>query len=994
MHVEISPTEIMHCCRHARVAFSPGSPFHHLIGDVAGLWTVRRPFGVASCLRRHLDPPVFSFAKWTDNAPDNSNLIIRILNSRDKERKSSKSRRSKSEEHPKHLLRALEGVIRARDQAEFNTLWMDVKSLLKDHEKLDKWISKISLVNWVEFLGGVFNRPELELEAKVGNLTVLVRAMARYYPSSLLDVLVFQALWGSRVDGHSMADDPSAAARFLAIWEYTKNIVGDSSPKPTNAPITLRAADLKGLDTALQSVFRNAARIKYLPEYTPSIVEACWQMFDRLWTELEVIRPLLTPAADYKALLIVLQRHSNVNYVRKVVSRMRMVAPLSTFEYNALLKVEGRTGNVSSLVSIWQEMKAGGAHSAPNSASLETVAQGLRAAMVQLLRADDVEPENLEAVWNAFQVLWNDIGDVLDSDHYKQLLALVKRRPVDGDMQIVRVRWVLDRMRETGIDTRIHEQVLLKSGDSPDPKIILQIWKEMQATGTQLDKDASKRVLFAYTQTGDYAGFLSLANSLQREGVTLEGWALSPAFNNALRWFGKRRKLTEFTEVITLMQSLGVKPTSHTLDVTIAFYAKEGFLQKAEEICFTERNDDVSPSIVGYTSLLAAYFKHNESERARNLLEELKTRQIQFDVVTYGSIIHGYTKMKDMDSAEEWVRAMAKTGHEPNEIVYGHIINGYLNAGNPEKARQILHMMKENGIVQPGHMCYAPLVNYYLKAGQWENAEELKLEMSNLPSVHTRYHSIYRPYIQHHLDCDEVASADKLVDELQGAGIPLDERVYGLYITYFARRLDYAQALQWLHRAEQASEASYPCYSSLLNSYARRGRVDDAEALFERMMANGVQPNAGTFAIMMRAHGRAGNPQKAVLIWEQLRTLKVALDGRIVGHFLSLCKESGLMDFARLEWHVLRESVTLNASHYKIYIEGLLLSGMLDEVKRVLVDDMRSENIVLSEDLWTNVFRAMKAADRHQDMQDLKAYKSYLSQRDESDRRKIMYLDD
>ncbi|TPX65852.1 hypothetical protein SpCBS45565_g04848 [Spizellomyces sp. 'palustris'] len=919
-----------------------------------------------------------------------------------KERKAPKAPRFGREEHQmqSQLLNVLEGVLgrpNKRDCVDFNTRWMDLKAILEDHEKIDKWISEIPLVNWKRIFRKVLGRPELESEAKVGYLTVIINAMARYYPSSLLDVLVFQALWYSSEHPHATADDLSAAPRFLAIWESTKHIVVNSIPKPTNTPMTLRAADLKELKKALELLFQSAARVKYLPEYAP-ILEACWQTFDRLWTELEGIRPLLTPVAHYKALLIVLQRHNNpeirLENIRKVISRMRMVAALSTFEYNSLLKVEGRTGDVNSLVSIWQEMKTGGARSAPNSASLEMVAQGLKAAMGQLLRADDVEPENIEAIWNAFQVLWKDMGDVLGFEHYKQLLALVKRRAVDGDIQIVRVRWVLERMRETGVDTRIYEQALLKAGDPIDPKSVLQIWKEMQATGTQIDKDASKLVLFAYTQSRDYAGFLRLANSLQKEGVKFEGRALLPAFNSALRWFGNRRELSEFMEVISLMQSLGVKPDSHTLDLTIGLYAKEGFLQKAEEICFSDRNGDVSPTIVGYTSILVAYFKLKESERARKLLEELKARQIQFDVVTYGSIINGYTKMKDMDSAEEWVRAMAKTGHEPNEFIYARIINGYLNTGNPEKARQILHMMKENGIVQPDHMCSAPLVNYYLKAGQRENAEVLKTEMSNLPSVDSRFLSVYKTYIQHHLDRGEVASADRIVDELQAAGIPLDQFVYGMYISQFARRHDFAQALQWLDRAEQASEASLPCYTGLLNSYARQGRVDDAEALFERMMANGVQPNAGTFAIMMRAHGLAGNPQKGVLIWEKLRTLKVNLDEFIVGHFLNLCKESGLMDFARLEWRALRESATLQASHYKLYIEGLVLSGMLDEVKRVIVDDMRSQNIVLSEDLWTTVFRAMKAADRHQDMQDLKAYKSYLSQRDESDRRKILYLDD
>ncbi|XP_021756657.1 pentatricopeptide repeat-containing protein At5g57250, mitochondrial-like [Chenopodium quinoa] len=155
---------------------------------------------------------------------------------------------------------------------------------------------------------------------------------------------------------------------------------------------------------------------------------------------------------------------------------------------------------------------------------------------------------------------------------------------------------------------------------------------------------------------------------------------------------------------------------------------KEGYIDKALELCNFARKMGVRLNVVTYNSLFNGLCRQNCLIEAFRLFDSLEMNKIIPSDVTYGTLIDALVREGYLLDARQLFERMIIKDIKPNTHIYNTLIDGYCKFGNVEEALGLLYDL-ENHSLKPEKFTISAVIYGFSSEGNMEGALQFFIDM-------------------------------------------------------------------------------------------------------------------------------------------------------------------------------------------------------------------------------------------------------------------------
>ncbi|KAI3797033.1 hypothetical protein L1987_39723 [Smallanthus sonchifolius] len=267
----------------------------------------------------------------------------------------------------------------------------------------------------------------------------------------------------------------------------------------------------------------------------------------------------------------------------------------------------------------------------------------------------------------------------------------------------------------------------------------------------------------------------------------------------------------------------------------------------------------------------------------------------ELNVIHYNIMIKVLGNARKWDELEMLRDEMEKNGIESINSTFGTLIDVYSKGGIREKAMYWLDVMNEKGM-EPDEVTMGIVVQMYKTAGQFEKAEEFFKKWS----VHKSMTMNIAPTKFEALSVDHV----------------------GL---------------------------SAYTYNTLIDTYGKAGRVNDASETFEQMLKEGIVPNTVTLNTMIHMFGNHGRLEEVASLMQKMEQFQCVPDTRTYNILISLHVKHDNIVLAKGYFKKMQEaSLEPDAVSYRTLLYAFAIRHMVCEAEE-LVNEMDKRDLEIDE---------------------------------------------
>lgn len=308
----------------------------------------------------------------------------------------------------------------------------------------------------------------------------------------------------------------------------------------------------------------------------------------------------------------------------------------------------------------------------------------------------------------------------------------------------------------------------------------------------------------------------------------------APTYGSMIKAFGHARDVQRVWRIWNQMASHGVLPTSVTLGCMVEALVHNGCTQDAWKLTRNLWNDDSTRTLVNsviYSTILKGFANMQNTEKVMVVYEDMKSHGIPPTTITFNTILNAFANGGAMHRVPALLEDMA-AAQPPVEldiISYSTIVKGYCNSGNLDRGLKVLEDMRARGKHAPDEVMYNSLLGGCAKEHRPDQALELLNDMRKFGVAPSNY------------------TLSMLV-KLMGK----------------CRRIKQAFAILENISKEYGLKINIQVYTCLIQGCFNEGLCDDAIALHEKVIQEGLWPDAMTYTVLVRGCAQAGNMERAV----------------------------------------------------------------------------------------------------------------------------------
>ncbi|CAN1823447.1 Pentatricopeptide repeat-containing protein At1g02150 [Linum perenne] len=411
----------------------------------------------------------------------------------------------------------------------------------------------------------------------------------------------------------------------------------------------------------------------------------------------------------------------------------------------------------------------------------------------------------------------------------------------------------------------------------------------------------------------------------QKEGKKLSKWELC-------RIVKELRKYRHFKQALEVYEWMGNEGATYGLSASDAaikmdLIAKVHGVSAAEE--YLQKVSAFKDKRI-HCALLNVYAKHKNKEKAESLFEEMRGNKYASHALAYNAMMTMYMNLKEYAKVDQLIFEMTKKNIQLDLYSYNIWLSCRGYEGSIEKMEQAFKQMKLDKNVTPNWTTYSTLATLYIQLGLNDKAEDcLKMVERRITGRDKMpYHYLLSLY-------GKVGNKEEVmrVWETYKSSFPkLPNLGYHAVMSSLVRLGD-VQTAENLYDEWMQIKASYdPRIANLLMaSYAKEGKFDKLESLFQDISDAKATPNSSSWEIL--AEGHIGEKR----IPEALSCLKKAVGmdtvkrwrprAEVISSFFKLCEEEGDLASKKVLEGLFRESGFLKD---KTYASLIGLSSMSD----------------------------------------------------------------
>lgn len=336
-------------------------------------------------------------------------------------------------------------------------------------------------------------------------------------------------------------------------------------------------------------------------------------------------------------------------------------------------------------------------------------------------------------------------------------------------------------------------------------------------------------------------------------------------------------------------------PKSHRQEVVyrtlLANCVSQTTLGKSEEI-FNKMKDLGFPISAFTCNQLLVLYKRIDKKKIADVLQMMEKNDIKPTLFTYQLLIDTKGQANDIIGMEQIIETMQAEGMKPNARVQATIARHYVYGGLKEKAVAVLKEMEGDDLESNRGVCPTLLITYanlgsaddvervwkfceskprqgeYLAAieawGKLKNVEKAEAVYKNMTKsikkLSTRHYStMLKVYAENKM----LGKGKQLLKEMGDDGCRIGPIAWDALVKLYVDAGEVEKADSVLQKATSQNQQGRPLFSSymsILDQYAKRGDVHNAEKIFLRMKQAGYVSRARPFSALLQAYINAKVP--------------------------------------------------------------------------------------------------------------------------------------
>lgn len=295
------------------------------------------------------------------------------------------------------------------------------------------------------------------------------------------------------------------------------------------------------------------------------------------------------------------------------------------------------------------------------------------------------------------------------------------------------------------------------------------------------------------------------------------------------------------------------------------------------------------PNIIHYTTVIYAYAQVGDLDSVNLWLGKLSEAGFRPDLHVYSIVLTSFASRGDVLSMTSLLDQMRDSGIALTAVICTTIISTLANRGDPMAAEQLYKRAVGEGVV-PDRAMVTAIMNAHAEAGSWDGVirawdylctpgragAAITIEVVN--TLMKAYVLVGAPF----------RTIAHIFRQLPRKNLRPDSRTFVLLIQSACDSgfMDIAEELydemdRLVHEEKQTTlKADVYVLTVLMSGYLRQGKRVRAKAMLDEMRERGIEPNAITYAAILKAYG------------EQ----KVANGRQVAQEFLDSLMESGTQD--------------------------------------------------------------------------------------------------
>ncbi|XP_058196828.1 pentatricopeptide repeat-containing protein At4g16390, chloroplastic [Rhododendron vialii] len=329
---------------------------------------------------------------------------------------------------------------------------------------------------------------------------------------------------------------------------------------------------------------------------------------------------------------------------------------------------------------------------------------------------------------------------------------------------------------------------------------------------------------------------------------------------------------------------------------------------------FQERIKTIREEVILYNVTFKVFRKCKDLDRAEKLFGEMVRRGVKPDNITFSAIISCARRSSLPEKAVEWYEKMPAHGCQPDDIHHAVIIDAYGQTGNIDMALSLYDRARAKRW-RLDALTFATLIKIYGMSGNFEGCLNVYEEMKAIrvkPNL-TVYNSLldamgrakrpwqaksiyeemiingFKPSWATHAALlrafSKVRHADdglRVYREMKRKGMELNVTLYNTVLAMFAD-VGYVDEAVEVFEDMKRSGTCKPdsrTFSSLMTAYSCSGKVSEAEALFDEMLAAGFEPSIFILTSLVQCYGKAKSTDDVVRTFNWILVLDLTPDER------------------------------------------------------------------------------------------------------------------
>lgn len=292
------------------------------------------------------------------------------------------------------------------------------------------------------------------------------------------------------------------------------------------------------------------------------------------------------------------------------------------------------------------------------------------------------------------------------------------------------------------------------------------------------------------------------------------------------------------------------------INCLITGYSKCGDVEKARRL-FNRMPRRTSAS---WNSMIACYAHGGEFREALTLFDRMLSEGARPNAITITTVFSICAKIGDLDTGN---RARSLIGEEDlqNVIVHTALMEMYVKCRAIDEARREFDRMLQRDVV-----AWSTMIAGYAQNGRPHESLELfeRMKATNCKPNEVTLVGVLSACAQ--LGSDEVG--EQIGNYVESQGLPLTSYLGSALIDMYTKCGHVGRARSVFTRMEQKVVITW---NSMIRGLALNGFAEDAISLYEKMVADGIQPNEITFVALLTACTHAGLVDQGMAFFEEMK---------------------------------------------------------------------------------------------------------------------------